>query len=285
LTFWLRGPYRAPQEPSGLSMSDQLSYDRTSDVPKILGCNTRNVEYRWSIFKRAVDGLMPPANILDFGAGSLRESYYFAERGHRVTAVDLDLERMRIFASKYDWRGVAFHPQFETSIPAGEKFDVITAFDVIEHIANLDDILPAFRDALAPDGRILCTVPNRLTLIEMVNKKMLANGRIYEPGEAHLQFKTPQEWISAFASYGLETAEHKMAIGPFANTWYWTVYLAGRVADRASPRIGDAIRRLVSPRLMAAANKAEVGLSGGLSKFYGWNLIVLRKSEQTVYPA
>ncbi|MCG7508152.1 class I SAM-dependent methyltransferase [Mesorhizobium retamae] len=260
-------------------MSDQLSYDRTTDVPKIVGCNTRNIEYRWSIFENVASDLKKPSRILDFGAGSLRETYYFAERGHQVTSVDLDVSRMKIFASKYDWSRAAFQPELTVNIPSDRSFDLITAFDVIEHIANLNDVLPAFHKALGTEGMVFCTVPNKRTLLEAVNKRMLARGRVYAPGEAHLQFKSPSEWDATFRSYGFDIEKHEMAIGALANNWYWSVYLGSRVCDRLLPSLGQAMRWFVNPSIMRGFDQMDKRLGAGLSNLYGWNLIILRKAR------
>lgn len=44
-------------------------------------------------------------------------------------------------------------------LPAGEKFDLITAFDVIEHIPDAVAALKVLRAALNPGGRLVVTVP------------------------------------------------------------------------------------------------------------------------------
>ena len=33
-------------------MTEVRVFDRVEDVSKLMGCNTRNVEYRWSIFRK-----------------------------------------------------------------------------------------------------------------------------------------------------------------------------------------------------------------------------------------
>lgn len=45
------------------------------------------------------------------------------------------------------------------ALPGPESLDVITAFDVIEHIPNEAPALGGIRDTLKPDGLFFCTVP------------------------------------------------------------------------------------------------------------------------------
>jgi SAM-dependent methyltransferase len=45
------------------------------------------------------------------------------------------------------------------ALDAGERFDLVTAFDVVEHIADDVAALRMFRRVLAPGGRLVLTVP------------------------------------------------------------------------------------------------------------------------------
>jgi SAM-dependent methyltransferase len=45
------------------------------------------------------------------------------------------------------------------AIPFDPPFDVVTAFDVLEHIHELDAVREAIRDSLAPQGRLVFVVP------------------------------------------------------------------------------------------------------------------------------
>src|SRR5437879_2404300 len=79
------------------------TFDRVDDVSKLEGCNTRGVEYRWSIFSRAIAAFPAGCNALDFGAGSLRESFDLATRGFNVTSIDIDSELMSTYKASYLW--------------------------------------------------------------------------------------------------------------------------------------------------------------------------------------
>ncbi len=52
-----------------------------------------------------------------------------------------------------------YRGQLPDGIPAGRTYDVITAFDVIEHIPDAVGALSAVKRALAQDGTLVCTVP------------------------------------------------------------------------------------------------------------------------------
>ena len=84
-------------------MVDLRTFDRTDDVSKLEGCNTRNVEYRWDLFSKGLEMIPRGGETLDFGAGSLRDSFELVKRGYNVTSVDLDLDTLSSYQTDYDW--------------------------------------------------------------------------------------------------------------------------------------------------------------------------------------
>src|SRR5687768_10175725 len=64
-----------PQQETDSTHSDltPLIFDRRTDVSKLFGCNTRNVNYRWSLFASRIEQIrknFATPQALDFGAGS-----------------------------------------------------------------------------------------------------------------------------------------------------------------------------------------------------------------------
>jgi SAM-dependent methyltransferase len=49
---------------------------------------------------------------------------------------------------------------FPDVLPAGSRFDVITFNDVLEHLQNIPDILAGCRRLLAPNGKLVITIPD-----------------------------------------------------------------------------------------------------------------------------
>lgn len=267
------------------------TFDRSTDVPKIVGCNTRNIEYRWKLFERHLARLPRGAAVLDFGAGSLRESYEMYSRGFAVTAIDLDANALTSYVSDYDWtRGPGTIEILTDDFHAlrGRKFSLILAFDVFEHLDRPADLIDQMRDMLAPGGVIFCTVPNRRTLFEIVLrvhwKIGLARGRVFTPGEPHIQFKSPREWRQFFSRCGLEIVEHDMAIGFLVNTWAAIVTYPTMIVRRLFHMPAVSERDLLWPfgakpvmRALGWLDQRTVNVMRGC---WGWNLFVLAKSSQ-----
>src|SRR6266516_6110918 len=70
--------------------TDRFIFVRRRDISKLFGCNTRNVQYRWSIFGGKLANLkseFTELRAIDFGAVSLRDSYELSKLGFRVVSV------------------------------------------------------------------------------------------------------------------------------------------------------------------------------------------------------
>lgn len=269
-----------------------FTFDRTADVSKLDGCNTRGVEYRWDIFKRHLPTIPPGANVLDFGAGSLRESFDLVSRGFNVTSIDLDLMQLNAYRERYDWpdgarhRIIADKDLFAALNGLGDaKFSLITCFDVLEHLEDPVSALRCFADHMTDDSRLFVTVPNGRTLFELAWRLDLkiarATGRYIRPGEPHLQRHSPSGWKEMVRSAGLTVRDHEIHIGFFVNNTAALLQvplaLAGRIMRKAGFKFdGIAVAERIiqhSSPLMDALDHRTTFLRG----LYGWNLFVISK--------
>jgi SAM-dependent methyltransferase len=259
------------------------TFDRTRDVTKLVGCNTRNVEYRWTIFDRHLKRVPRGAAVLDFGAGSLRDTYELCSLGFAVTAFDLDLSVLESYADDYDW---VARPEIVTgsdlALLKGRQFALITAFDVFEHLEDPSALLAQMREVMADGARVFCSVPNRRSLYEVVGrinwKIGLALGRTFTPGVPHLQFKSSTEWRAFFESCGFRIVDHEMAIGFFVNTWAALTDTPALLVRKLLRKLGVKTRPykgspLAGPRVMSALD--SIDRRTRLHDLYGWNLFVL----------
>ena len=289
--------------PSGYA-AEGIVFDRLLDASKLYGCNTRNVPFRWSLFLTALESLRAGntggevLRALDFGAGSMRDSYELARMGFQVTASDLNESAMREGMKFYDWNSVA-HPPVTVSGPLetalGESsFHVITSFDVIEHLFEPAVVVEQLRRHLTADGMILITVPNRRTLGERVGRirqwLRMQRGRPDYSGVPHVQFRTPGEWKAFFESVGLKVQAHDMAIGALVNDGWASLYglpvriFIEPVVRKAAVIFGFSytkfrFEKIFYPRwLMRLVNRLDETCKPLLRGQWAWNLFVLKKS-------
>jgi SAM-dependent methyltransferase len=109
--------------------------------------------------------LLPYARVrslLDVGAGEGYGAALFATVAERVVAIDYDATVMRHAAARYaDPRFVQANV---AALPIGrERFDVVAALQVIEHVWDAPQFLAQCRWVLRPGGSLFVTTPNRLT--------------------------------------------------------------------------------------------------------------------------
>jgi 2-polyprenyl-3-methyl-5-hydroxy-6-metoxy-1,4-benzoquinol methylase len=271
------------------------TFDRVADVAKLFGCNTRNVEYRWTIFERHLQTIPTGVEVLDFGCGSLRESFELSSRGFRVTSFDIDADTLNAYLADYQWTGPK--PQIVSSGSlsqfSGTRFSLVIAFDVFEHLGRPDITLADLASALASDGLIFCTVPNGRSLAEIVSRVVLkvgaSMGHKFIPGVPHLQFRSTCQWRRLFEQSGFEVRDHEMAIGFFVNTWAAIVHYSSlhffpllvRSALRLprSNDLHDPLGLLGGPRVMRFLNALD-RRTPFLRQYYGWNLFVLRLASR-----
>jgi 2-polyprenyl-3-methyl-5-hydroxy-6-metoxy-1,4-benzoquinol methylase len=270
------------------------TFDRVHDVSKVDGCNTRGVEYRWQIFSKEIAEIPKGSSALDFGAGSLRESFDLAVRGFSVTSIDLNGELLASYKADYAWpdNGTTHEligSDYLTDGLAkidGKTFDLITCFDVLEHVDDPTAVLRELRKHLKDGGKIFITVPNGRSLFEIAWRVDLliarATKRYLRPGEPHVQRNSPKKWGKIITESGLSIVRHEMAIGFFANTAAALVQLPLTLGARLLRKAGikvDAARlceNICSRERMASIDSLDQKTKAIFGPLYGWNLFVAR---------
>jgi 2-polyprenyl-3-methyl-5-hydroxy-6-metoxy-1,4-benzoquinol methylase len=275
---------------------ERRTFDRSQDVSKLEGCNTRSIEYRWDLFTRELQNIPRGSEALDFGAGSLRDSFELTKRGYNVTAIDLNSELLASYERNYDWpkngtaRNIVTGQDLNSCLSQidSKRFSLIISFDVLEHLEDPASILRQMQSLMSPDGRLFITVPNGRTLFELYFRFVLllarAFGKKIHPGEPHLQRNSPKKWTNILQDSGLKVLHHAMGIGFFANTFYALVQIpvfgVGRLLSAVgvsfpSERILDFI---CSKNIMAKLDKLDRHTERYFYGLYGWNLFVAARS-------
>jgi len=104
-------------------------------------------------------------NFYDFGAGTgyVLDVLSSIRPELRLYGSDLSTDSLTWVDTRLGGKVNLFHTN-ATNIPYSEHFDVIGAFDVLEHIENEQPVLRAFHKAIKPGGGILLTVPQHMSL-------------------------------------------------------------------------------------------------------------------------
>jgi len=84
-----------------------------------------------------------------------------ASIGYRITGVDIDGESIAAARRVNPYANAAFHQgEVGTLVAAGERYDVIIASEVLEHVTDPPAFLRALRALLTPKGIVVLTTPN-----------------------------------------------------------------------------------------------------------------------------
>jgi SAM-dependent methyltransferase len=112
--------------------------------------------------------LRPGARVLDAGCGSGQIAIALADRGARVTGVDLSPEMIRRAAAHASARRVAVDWRVGDLSRLDEPFavfDAIVARVALQFVPEVPAALREFRRVLRPGGRLLASVPGALSPI------------------------------------------------------------------------------------------------------------------------
>ncbi len=106
--------------------------------------------------------------VLEVGCGLGTDSINFARAGAELTAVDLSSESLRLAEQRAEVMGVADRIRFVEANAeelattfAGEQFDLVYSFGVIQHTPHPDRAIEQIRALVAPGGKLRLMVYHR----------------------------------------------------------------------------------------------------------------------------
>jgi 2-polyprenyl-3-methyl-5-hydroxy-6-metoxy-1,4-benzoquinol methylase len=186
---------------------------------------------------------------LDYGSGIGSNALVFGLAGFNVTLADV-ADPLRNFAKwRCERRGVRVRAlDLKHEALERDRYDVITCFDVLEHVPNPLAAVRSMRDALRPGGILFLYAPfgdDPERPMHVVHDDPVSS-RIRSLG-----FAIKHDWEDAFPHYVYAPMPyqrvHRSPVGNFAY-YVRDVWLAGRG--------GDALSKLLRP-LRPAARRAQ----------------------------
>lgn len=107
------------------------------------------------------DKIAPGSRVLDVGCGSGTFATAAAKKSYHVTGVDLDKGSVKAGrATGVDNLHAATLEEFISENPE-KQFNIVTFFEVLEHLDNPTSFLAGVKSVLTPGGIIAFSVPNR----------------------------------------------------------------------------------------------------------------------------
>lgn len=102
------------------------------------------------------DGL----RILDIGCAQATLALLLAEQGHQVCAIDIRQRFLDYAATRYERGKISFIAGNAMQLNLSDRFDLIFANQIIEHLVYPLDFIKHIAGWLAPSGRLILTTPN-----------------------------------------------------------------------------------------------------------------------------
>lgn len=148
-------------------------------------------------------------DVLDVGCAQGTLALLLAERGHRVTAVDLRPAFLEYAKSRHTSGEVRFIAGNVLADEIPGTYDLVYANQIIEHLVYPEQLLAKLSTLMKPGARLVVTTPNasyvknRLpTFTELGDVKQWEHLQFTADGDGHFFAYSCEELISIFRSAG-----------------------------------------------------------------------------------
>ncbi|WP_394989305.1 class I SAM-dependent methyltransferase [uncultured Helicobacter sp.] len=172
------------------------------------------VEKRFELIKQSLVG----KKLLDFGSGRAQFLLKAREIANEVAGVEIESRVQHI----YQENNILLFNHLD-EIGGGVKYDIITAFHVMEHLQDPVAILKQLATFLKNDGKIIVEVPNGNEALVSIFKNKAYSEFIYT--NVHLYCFTPHTLRMLGQKSGLKVEFVKcIQRYPFSNHLYWLAH-------------------------------------------------------------
>ncbi len=206
------------------------SYENYREEDRLTTNNARKIEFLTTV--RVLDEIITEKkNILDCAAGTGIYSFYYADKGHTVTATDITPRHIEVIrgtlANKPYKMETAVMDATDMSVFDDESFDVVLNMGPFYHLVNKHDREKCLKESLRvlKKGGLLITayIPRHYIFqyIAMQNKNFLDSKlaeQLIQTGELHhddekcfwtdTYYSTADEMESLYTQYGLDVIDH-----------------------------------------------------------------------------
>ncbi len=164
----MAGDTCAPSDDAGQGGYDSRYYSRLVEIEEgNFWFRNRNALIVWAL-RRYFPGAR---SFLEVGCGTAFLLRVIARELPRLAVSGCDLHPEAVALAEKRIGGARLFVADARSLDLDETFDVIGAFDVLEHIEEDEDVLARLRRAVRPGGGILVTVPQHPSLFSYVDAR------------------------------------------------------------------------------------------------------------------
>lgn len=233
----------------------RASAERAFEAPDLIEVMDEAVRYNRYLIAELEAWAQGAGRLLDFGAGNGRFCGALQESGHAMSAVEPDGG----LRAEIEARGVEARESLDAFADAA-PFEGVYAINLLEHIEDDVGLLRAFRERLAPGGRLFLYVP-AFQLLFSANDARVGHLRRYRLGGL--------VDVVERAGFRVEEARYVDSIGFVAGLWYrffgnrdggldvGAVKLYDRVVFPLSRGLDAVCQRFVGKNLLVRAVRAD----------------------------
>ncbi len=150
--------------------------------------------------------------VLDVGCGGGLLAESMAQRGAVVVGIDASEKAISVATTHAAQSGLAIDYRVtsaEELAKTGAQFDVITAFEIVEHVANLKSFIGALSKLLKPGGLLLIATVNRTKRSFLLGVVMAEYVLGWVPPGTHDwdKFVRPSEMVNLWGAFGIESVD------------------------------------------------------------------------------
>ncbi len=186
----------------------------------------------------------PGGRVLDVGCAQGTLGLLLAERGLRVTLLDIRGENIAYARSRFEKGQANFYVGLlSEDCPPDNDYDVVVCTEVLEHVLAPAQFLTRLARKVRRDGTLLLTTPNAdyaLTRLPTFGAAAQAVIDDAEPdsldGDAHRYLYTREEFVALARGVGLKVLRH----GYFLPAW-----LEGHLKTRVLHRLHYELRKKI----------------------------------------
>ena len=131
------------------------------------------------------------------------------DAGFEVTGTDVEVAALAYARDTLDIDSVFCGPVEEQNLPAG-AFDIVSLFDVIEHVRDLNALMSSLKSLLAPNGLIEIRTPD---VGHWRVPRQLANWQEIKPSE-HLYYFSKQTLARLCEAHGFVIEHARFGLKP-----------------------------------------------------------------------
>lgn len=175
--------------------------------PVRLGYIRSQIDRHWSADETARRPLTGKSAVdVGCGAGLLAEP--LARLGAQVTGVDAAPENIAAARLHAEGQGLVIDYRVGGVETLSQQYDLVTSLEVIEHVRDPRGFVWGLAEAMAPDGLLILSTPNRTSMSRLMMITLAEGlGRIPKGTHDWQKFLTPEELCALLRDAGLEIVD------------------------------------------------------------------------------